>query len=169
MKFIKQLLISLLAVVVLFYAVLFGTMTYQMSRNPVMYLDDVEVQFVIDWLRTRTEEVSLLDSYHPPANWAGDYEKIFALRVDEATIREALRRPGVVAGDEVTPRIREAVKFAMIFTKKLQWFPVEEKILSPELYISPIRIVEQSGYTDAADLVVIHPVRRIVYFVAAKM
>ncbi len=169
MKFIKRLLISLVAVVVLFYVVLFGTMTYQMSRDPVMYIDDVEVQYVIDWLGTRTEDVSLLDSHRPPANWAGDYEKIFALRVDEATISEALRRPGVVAGNEVTSRIRKAVRFAMIFTKKLQWFPVEEKILSPELYVSQIRIVEQGGYTDAADLLVIHPQRQIVYFVAAKM
>ena len=110
--------------------------------------------------REKANKIRSVPDLHP---------KVFALRVDETTISEALLRPGIVAGDKVTPRMQEAVRVAMFFTKKLQWSPVEQKILSPELYVSPIRIVEQGGYADAADLMVIHPERQIVYFVAAKM
>jgi len=144
-------------------------MAYQMSREPVMSRDDSEVQFVIDWLGPAAAEAELLDSYRPPANWAGDYEKIFALGLSEEAVAAALAQPGMVRGDAVTPRIEQAIDFALFFTEKLPWFPPGDQIRSAECHIALVKMVGQGEYTDAADLLILHPARRRAYFVAAKM
>ena len=169
MKVIKRIALGIVAFVILFYVVLFGTMTYQMSRDPVVYMDDREVQYVLGWLGQDESTAVLLNSYHPPANWAGDYEKIFALRMEEAALRRAITKPGVVPGDQATERVVAAVRFAMIFTRDLPWFPREEEILTSSFYLVPVNVVMQGEYADATDIMMIHPADRTVYFVAAKM
>lgn len=94
---------------------------------------------------------------------------MFALQLDPSVAKEVISRLGVIRGDQLPENLQAALSFAMFFTRELIWFPVEEKILTEEYYISPIRIVSQGGYPDAVYLLVIHPEQQILYYVAAKM
>ena len=166
---VKRVLYAIGLLVLLFYLVLFATMTYQYLKEPVVDFDDADVQYVFQWLHQKPDASQLLDSYYPPANWAGDYEKIFALKLEPEVAAEIVTRAGVVRGDGIDGELEEAVAFAMFFTRDLSWFPSEEDILTAEYYLSPIRIIHKGGYPDSVHLVIVQPEKQILYFVAAKM
>ncbi len=166
---VKRIFLAIGIVILLLYLVFFLTLTYQSMREPVVDFDDGDVQYVLKWLWQQGDPTQLLHSHHPTASWAGEFEKMFALQLDRALAQEVASRLGVVRGDQLPEDLQEAVLFAVFFTRELTWFPVEEKILTDDYYVSPIRIVTQDGYPDAVYLMVIHPERRILYFVAARM
>lgn len=165
---IKRLLISLGVLVLLFYATFFGVLVYQGSRDPVVEPDDRAVVHVLQWLH-QEGDARLLSSYYPPVNWAGDYEKIFALELDEKVAADVVHRAGVVRGDQVAGDLAQALKFAMLYTRELDWFPPHEDILAGDYYVASLQVVHQGGYTDGARLLIVQPDKQILYFVAAKM
>ena len=85
----KRIIQAFVLVVVLFYVTLFLVMGYQYYREPVVDFDDSDVQFVLGWAKQEGKPSQLIHSYHPSANWAGDYEKIFALRLQPGVVNDA--------------------------------------------------------------------------------
>jgi hypothetical protein len=169
LQIISKIFLALGAFILLVYLAFFLSVAYQFMREPVVDFDDGDLQYVLEWLGQERDPAQLLHSFHPPTNWAGDTEKMFALQLEATIIPGLLGREGVVRGDQLPEDLQRAVSFAMNFTRDLNWFPTEEKILTADYYVSPIRIVMQGGYPDSTDLLVIHPQRRLLYFVAAKM
>ncbi len=168
-RILKRIIAALVLVIVLFYVTLFLVMSYQFNREPVVDFDDTDVQFVLGWAQQEGTPSQLVNSYYPPANWAGDYEKIFVLRLQPSVVNEVVSRQGVVRGDQVTGQLKEVVHFALIFTRELAWFPAEVEIFTADYYVSPIHVVLQGEYPDAAHLIIIQPQEQTLYFVAAKM
>ncbi|MBQ76560.1 MAG: hypothetical protein CMQ20_16265 [Gammaproteobacteria bacterium] len=169
LRFIGRLFLAIGILILLFYLVLFLTMTYQFTREPIVDFDDNDVQQVLTWLQQPGNPSQLLHSHHPPANWAGDFEKMFALQLDQEITQEVVGRTSVTRGDQLSEDLQQAISFAMFFTRDLDWFPAEAEVLTDAYYVSQFRIVLQSGYPDAVYLAIIHPEHHILYYVEAKM
>ncbi len=168
-RLLKQLVALFVLLLVLFYVAMFGTMIYQSMRAPIVTMDDDDVQYVLDWVGQTDTPVQLLSSYHPPANWAGDFEKMFTLKIDRKIAESLVLRPDVVRGDQLPADLVSSVEFAMFFTQDIAWFPPGSELLSSEYYLWPIHTLAQFDALDSVHLLFISPDSELLFFVEAKM
>jgi hypothetical protein len=169
MRLIGRMVLAVGALILLFYMIFFATLAFQWLREPVVTADDEDVRYVAHWLYQRDEPVEILNSYHPPANWAGDFEKEFAIRIDSDGISRFLASPEAVRGDRIDGNLRRDVEFALVFAEKLAWFPTPEMIFSDKFHVAPVRTWDRQSGSDAVYLVLVEPAKEIAYYVEAKM
>lgn len=87
MKLVMEVLAAFAALVVLLIVAFYITLAWQLSRDPVVSLDDPDVLHLYEWAGVDGDAAMLINSYHPPANWAGDYQKVFSVRLGPSTSR----------------------------------------------------------------------------------
>lgn len=121
------------AVSLLFVIVFYATLAFQLSHRNAKIdgRDDQDVRFVVECFGLHPDEpVKLAHSHQSTGSWAGDYMKVFAIKMEHLEESEIDQRQDWIRGDTLTPTLRNAVKFVTNLTEKdvLRWFPTSEQI-----------------------------------------
>lgn len=162
------------AISLLFVIIFYATLAFQLShRNAkVDEKDDQDVYFVTEYFGLHHHEpVKLEHSYKSTGSWAGDYMKIFAIKIAHIEESEIGQMQGWVRGDKLLPTIRGSVKFITNFTDRdeLRWFPTSEQIFSSAYYVYPVRMVLYGTQPDSVRIMVVRPSDKMVFFAALKI
>lgn len=169
MKLVMEVLAAFAALVVLLIVAFYITLAWQLSRDPVVSLDDPDVLHLYEWAGVDGDAAMLINSYHPPANWAGDYQKVFSVRLGPSTIQGVVDRYGLKSGDRLTQSELQSIDFASFFTQDLDWFPSPDELKTKAYFVVVRRNQYQGEYLDSTHLLVLHPGSGVIYFVAGKM
>ena len=161
------------AVSLFFIIIFYITLAFQLSNRErqVDAKEDQDVRFVIECFGLDPDQPMKLEhSYHSSGSWAGDYMKVFAVKMAHIEAFNMEQIPGWIRGDKLWPTMRNAVEFITNFTNtdELRWFPTREQIFASTYYVYPVRMVLHGTHPDSVRIMVMRPSDKMVFFAALK-
>ncbi len=118
---LKRGLMACGAIFLLFAIIFYATIAYQLSHrnSKVDEKEDQDVRFVTEYFGLRQNEpVKLQHSFKSTGSWAGDYMKMFAIKIAHIEESGIDQMQGCIRGDKLLPTIRNSVEFITNFTDR---------------------------------------------------
>ena len=161
------------AVSLFFIIIFYITIAVQLSHRErqVDAEQDQDVRFVTECFGLDpAKPLTLEHSYHSSGSWAGDYMKMFAVKMVHIEASKIDQKPGWIRGDKLWPTMRNSVELITNFTNTddLRWFPTREQIFTSAYYVYPVRMVLHGTRRDSVRIMVMRPSDKMVFFAALK-
>ena len=165
MKLLRDFVILLLILSVTFYLAL----GWQITRQRIVDDDDPDFLALNARLGLDASAAVIIHSYHPSANWSGDYQKMFAVQYPAQDLQAAIMTSALPRGDQLSESELAALHFLDVFIVAHEWFPAVSQMQTADYRIHLIQIRQQTDYVDSGRLVALHAESGTAYFIAAKM
>ena len=134
-----------------------------------------DVRFVLNWCRLGEQRINrVLHSHESARSLTGDHLDAYAIEISHVDLAELTAGanhagPGWYRGDRLPHVLDDAVRFGGGWLLELPWFPAEAQIRSAEYYVYPWSIGYYGVSPTSAQLILVRPADRMVFYFSAKM
>ena len=136
---------------------------------------NADVRFVLNWCELGDERIEkVLKSIESPVSFTGDYLDAYQIKISRVDIKEldTKYKFGIgqwYRGDSLPQLLNETVSFISGFQHEINWFPLENEIKTSNFYIYPWSISCHGATPNAAQLIIVNPADKIVYYIGVKI
>jgi len=111
--------------------------------------------------------VKVLHSYESPIAFNGDHLKAYEIEISKISIDELSKV--WYRGDQLPTIVDDAISFVSSMPNKNTWFPSSSQIKTSDFYVYLSTIEYHTMSPDEAELVIIEPRKKIVYYISAAI
>ena len=134
-----------------------------------------DVRFVLNWCELGEERIEkVLKSSISPRSFTGDHLDAYSIKISHVDISELKRnedmRPGQwYRGDSLPKILDDAITFIGGFHHETSWFPSEKNIKTSDYYIYPWSIYCHGVTPSSAQIIIVKPTEKIVYYMSVEI
>src|SRR5574343_563099 len=134
-----------------------------------------DVRFVLNWCELGDERIEkVIKSSVSPRSFTGDYLDAYSIKISHVDISELKMtedmRPGHwYRGDSLPKILDDAISFIGGWQHETPWFPTEKSIRTSDYYIYPWSIYCHGVTPSAAEIIIVKPSEKMVYYMGVKM
>ncbi len=157
--------------------VILGMIAYGMSVGNRAKIDKAsphDVRFVLNWCNLGENRIEkVIHSYVSPRSLTGDHLDAYAIKITNVTVAELMVSTDEVSnrwyrGDQLPKVLDDAVGFIGGWLHEISWFPKETELRSSEFYVYPWNINFHGINPYAAEIIIVNPKDKIVFFFDGK-
>jgi hypothetical protein len=133
-----------------------------------------DVRFVLNWCRLGDERIEkVLNSHTSARSFSGDHLDAYSIKIKDIKIEELTSKTDTVGGrwyrGDMLPKVlSEALTSVCSWQHETPWFPTESEIRTSDFYIYPWSIHYQGILPSGAQIILINPVEKIVYYISTE-
>jgi hypothetical protein len=167
--------ISLLGVLVLAFMFFFPTGLVSQNETITDKATKEDVRFVLNWCELGDERIEkVLKSSISPRSFTGDHLDAYSIKISHVDISELKKnedmRPGQwYRGDSLPKVLSDAIEFIGRFQHEIPWFPKENRIRTSDYYIYPWSIYCHGVTPSSAQIIIVKPTEKIVYYMSVEI
>jgi hypothetical protein len=134
-----------------------------------------DVRFVLNWCELGDERIEkVLKSSVSPRAFTGDHLDAYSIKISHVDTSELKKnedmRPGQwYRGDSLPKILDDAIEFIGRFQHEIPWFPKEKSIKTSDYYIYPWSIYCHGVTPSSAQIIIVKPKEKIVYYMSVEM
>jgi hypothetical protein len=133
-----------------------------------------DVRFVLNWCRLGDHRIEkVLHSHISARSFSGDHLDAYSIKIKNIKIDELTNKTDTIGGrwyrGDMLPKIlSDALTSVCAWQHKTPWFPKESEIRSSDFYIYPWSIHCQGILPSGAQIILVNPEEKIVYYISAE-
>ncbi len=131
-----------------------------------------DVGFVMNWCNLGDSRiVKVLHSYESPISFNGDNFKAYEIEISNISIDELTKDENSSVkqwyrGDQLPTIVNDAITFVCSMQNKNTWLPSYSQIKTSDFYVHLWKIEYHGMSPDVADVILVEPQKRIVYYIS---
>ena len=143
------------------------------NRTEVDLASPSDAQYVLNCANLGEVKIEkIIHSYVSDRNITGDHLDAFAIKVVNIKEQDLREEPdtggGWHRGDRIPPVIEQAYKFLDSWRSYVDWLPSQSDLQSPDYYVYPWKISFHGTLPTEAELIIVCPSERMIFFFGAK-
>jgi hypothetical protein len=134
-----------------------------------------DVKFILNWCELGDERIEkVLKSSVSPRSFTGDHLDAYSIKISHIDISELKQKEDMRAGqwyrgDSLPKILDDAIEFIGGFQHETPWFPTEKNIRTSDYYIYPWSIYCHGVIPRSAQIIIVKPTEKIVYYISVSI
>jgi len=134
-----------------------------------------DVRFVLNWCNLGDSRIKkVLHSYESSRSLTGDHLDAYAIEISNISIDELIKADSSnfdkwYRGDQLPPILNDAISLADSWQNEVSWFPTGARIRTSDFYVYPWTIYYHGLTPNSADIIIVEPKKKIVYYISVSM